>query len=1061
MLGLGTHRAARRTVAGAAALTLAFAFGRETRANAGAVLPVDASFGAAHLTPTTATITNADPVNPSHWAVISGNKLAPTVNGGLAASYTLTVTYDGIPVEVTITTQANTYSVATVAEFNAAAAIANAAPTGDHTVLFRSATYGLLAVTSIAMSGTLSGIPAAPDCFIDPDSARGQTWTPTFTGGRLSIGSHKPYGAKFNGASTISNSTGVHFKDIVIGRLSPTPQYAYEPESSVGAVVTGMTLGNPTTINLNTSSMTVVGAKCRVTGITTGPTAMNGVAVDVLSVVGNTVTVDFDSTGMPAWSAGGAWTGASAISYVPAFTPTGTNTTFIFDGTRFSSKDFNPDAAYWADLVVVGSYKSAVYHNVTFDGSMNAFMYGRGYQTWVKNIHIRNALADYMQIGTSLASVVAAHTGVSKAITAVSQATIGVVTCPAHGLKQGDSFIVTGATGMTQINSTPRMVYAVIDADNFQLGHLPATGPDAALPTDTTAWGAYTGSGNLNGPLFVNIFIENYYAGPQAADDRFTTQHSDGLQQGNPSNETGYRGGVFDVVLNVTVPVTSTQTTQGFFGAGAETDATVKNFRTKNILANTSTINALMSTTTADWASEISYGTALHHATVATPALGATFRQPNKKMLSKSIICGDYINNGGGVMTHAKTNVLPATDLNTVFDGNFVQDGRGYWFDADPEPTGTVPEILQAFAARYKGIGVCANMGFGSDPGSWLFNGTVDNGAATISGIGVTPSTSAATLDWSCDKAAAFAYYVLSTSNSLTQADVISAAMNGHPTVVGSNRGVVGLTATGPQPPRSFTVLTPATTYYAYLVVDTIAGVKTFSGAVTVTTNPIAGVIQYLGAVQRNGAVAGNIDVTGLGLQQNDLLLVLDSASSGANSRTVGVSTAGYTNVAAKASSNDTYDSNSIVQWKIMGAVPDTTVGMLSTGNGADARKTIVRAYRYVDTTTPIDQLIAAVGPINGLLPNLGAITPVTVDALIIAFASGATVNGSTTPFNMPSDLADWTTDALNSSSYNNTVGVGHKLWASGAFDPEAWTGPTSNTTDSYTGWLFALKPQP
>lgn len=1056
-LGLGlTYGVA----AGGGPLSLAFAFGALTRANAGAVLPADASFGATSLTPTTATITTPDPVNPSHWAVISGNKLAPTINGGLAASYDLTVTYDGTPVAVTITTTPNTYSVASMAEFNTAAGLANAAPTTDKTILFRSATYTGLNVNNILMSGTLSGVPSAPGVFDTPEAARGQTWNPAFTGGQLSIGSHKPFGAKFSGASGLGNSTGIRYLDVVHGRLSSAPQYSYEPESSVGAMVTGITLGNPTIVHVTTSSMTVVGAKCRVSGITTGPTAMNGVHVDVLNVSGNDITVDYDSTGMPAWVAGGDWQGASYSEYTPAWTPSGSNSTFIFSGSRFSNRDLNPDAAYWNKLVVVGPYKQGVFYNTSFDGFTDGLSLGRGWQTWRKNLHFSHYHTDAVNIGASTLSTATPHTGGVKAVSAATQANPCVLTCTAHGLLKGDSFVVSSATGMTQLNNTPRVVLNVIDANTIEVGNL-STISDNVQPADSTAWGAYTGSGVLNGPLFIGNFAENIYVGPSEADARFTTSHSDAEQNGNPTSEIGMRGGMFDVVFNMTAPRTALASTQGHFGAGAENDATTKRWKVKNILTITTTTNGVMSVTPpADWANEMSYATALHHSTVASPTLGATYRFPSTmKSFGKSIICGDMAGNNTA-LTHAKTNVVPATDLNAIFDGNFTQIG-GYWYDADPEPTGTVPAIIQEFANRYKGIGVCANMGFGSDPASPFFNGTVDGVAATISGVSVTPSTSEANLDWSCDKAAAFAYYVLSTSNSLTQADVIGAAMNGHASVVGSNRGVVGLTATGAQPVRNFTVLSPATTYYAYLVVETIAGTKTFSGSITVTTNSVAGVIQYLGEVERVGPAPGSISLASLGLLQNDVVVVFDSAASNSNARAVGVTTSGYANIVAKFASNDTYDCNTIAQWKAMSAVPDTDVAVASTGNGTDARRTKVRAYRYVDTTTPIDAVIAPVAPINGLLPNPGAITPVTADALICVFCAGAAAAGMTTAYDQPSDLTDWAATSYSSGSFSLAMGVGHHLWTGGAFDPETWTGPASNATDSCTIVVFALRPQP
>lgn len=215
----------------------------------------------------------------------------------------------------------------------------------------------------------------------------------------------------------------------------------------------------------------------------------------------------------------------------------------------------------------------------------------------------------------------------------------------------------------------------------------------------------------------------------------------------------------------------------------------------------------------------------------------------------------------------------------------------------------------------------------------------------------------------------------------------------------------------------------------------------------------------YLGEVVRNGQGSGSIDLTPLGLQTNDIVLVMDACASNANTRSVGVSTSGYANVAAKISANDTYDCNSIVAWKRMGVTPDTSVTVVATGNSADARRTTVRAYRGVDATTYLDVAEVKTVGTNGLLFDSGAITPTTVDSLIVVFGMGATVNGGTTAYSAPSDLVDWAANYHNSASFHCAIGVGHKVWAASAFDPEAWTGPSSTNTDSRAGWAIALRP--
>jgi hypothetical protein len=159
-------------------------------------------------------------------------------------------------------------------------------------------------------------------------------------------------------------------------------------------------------------------------------------------------------------------------------------------------------------------------------------------------------------------------------------------------------------------------------------------------------------------------------------------------------------------------------------------------------------------------------------------------------------------------------------------------------------------------------------------------------------------------------------------------------------------------------------------------------------------------------------------------------------------------------------SSNDTYDSTTSVAYKFMGAVPDTSLTVVSTGASNDARRTIVRAYRGVDTSTPMD--VAAVRASGSNTANVApgnAITPVTVGAMVVHFGAGASVSSTVDTFATPTDLIDWYSARIGSSLYSNAMGIGQFIWASGDYTPEAWTGVTVASTDSWTAWRIALRP--
>lgn len=72
-----------------------------------------------------------------------------------------------------------------------------------------------------------------------------------------------------------------------------------------------------------------------------------------------------------------------------------------------------------------------------------------------------------------------------KAITGITKANPGVVTCAGHDLVTGDQIIISGVSGMTQVNGVTFTV-TVIDVNSFSIG------------VNTSSYGAYVSGGFFN-----------------------------------------------------------------------------------------------------------------------------------------------------------------------------------------------------------------------------------------------------------------------------------------------------------------------------------------------------------------------------------------------------------------------------------------------------------------------------------------------------------------------------------------------------------------------------------
>lgn len=224
--------------------------------------------------------------------------------------------------------------------------------------------------------------------------------------------------------------------------------------------------------------------------------------------------------------------------------------------------------------------------------------------------------------------------------------------------------------------------------------------------------------------------------------------------------------------------------------------------------------------------------------------------------------------------------------------------------------------------------------------------------------------------------------------------------------------------------------------------------------------------LQYVGGntATKAGATTGNstISLTTLtgGIASSaaagDIVIAVFATGSAAD-RTLSITdgTTAYTLINAELYSNGTtYDSNLRVAYKVLTAA-DASVTFGPTGNNADAGAMAVHVWRGVDTGTPMDvAAVPATGTGTGR-PDAASITPTTTGAVILVAGGAAAGTGAVF---VASALSNFRT-ATSSDTNDAMVGIGSFAWVSGAYDPAAWTGGTTNAADAWTAMTIALRP--
>lgn len=219
----------------------------------------------------------------------------------------------------------------------------------------------------------------------------------------------------------------------------------------------------------------------------------------------------------------------------------------------------------------------------------------------------------------------------------------------------------------------------------------------------------------------------------------------------------------------------------------------------------------------------------------------------------------------------------------------------------------------------------------------------------------------------------------------------------------------------------------------------------------------------YVGGLtsQSAGAAAGtrSISLTGIPMQLNDMVIVAYERT-GTASKTA-TTIAGYTTIASLHSDNTTpttgIDSNLIVAYKFMGAVPDANLVIPTSGSTTEAEAVVVQVWRGINTENPLDvDAITNTQPTTGI-PNPYPITP-NRPAAIIVVAAGAGHNGGTDTFTA-AYLSNFLTVGGNGSANDATVGMGWVEWPDGTYDPAAWTfSQVDSTTFAANSVTFALR---
>ena len=222
--------------------------------------------------------------------------------------------------------------------------------------------------------------------------------------------------------------------------------------------------------------------------------------------------------------------------------------------------------------------------------------------------------------------------------------------------------------------------------------------------------------------------------------------------------------------------------------------------------------------------------------------------------------------------------------------------------------------------------------------------------------------------------------------------------------------------------------------------------------------------IQYVGGITAgvNGStttgatlsltsLTGGIDTIA---RTGDIVIVI-VASTSQEDQPIGISApTGYSEI-AELYGDDTYKTNFSINWKIMGATPDTYVTTEPSHNAAYGLSAIAYVWRGVHQTTPLDVTSTTATGANTGQPTPPAITPVTSGSIIICSgAYGLTSGNLFTTATLSNFLS-----VIGNDNYVSTSGIGSYAWTSGEYTPATFGGGSTSTSASWASATIVLRP--
>ena len=220
--------------------------------------------------------------------------------------------------------------------------------------------------------------------------------------------------------------------------------------------------------------------------------------------------------------------------------------------------------------------------------------------------------------------------------------------------------------------------------------------------------------------------------------------------------------------------------------------------------------------------------------------------------------------------------------------------------------------------------------------------------------------------------------------------------------------------------------------------------------------------LSYVGSAEASGLdVAYNIDLSSLSLQEGDLVIVTNGYSGNGNGNP-GVTTAGYAEVADLFAS-ELKEANFSVNWKLMGAVPDTSVTCRGSDNDNNGSACQAYVWRGADTTTPMDVTPATDTGLESSLFDSPSITPVTAGAVVISLGLSTAASGNgDAAITAPAGYSNQVNMRAVGDFESCQTGIASKAWSgSGAEDPGAWSNIATNSFDSWAAVTLAIRPAP